>query len=112
MLIKVCLGHYFTGTVILLFLLNVIRSCVLSIQIKSGVRQGNFLSPSIFKSAIADVLDGLLPTSFLNGVEITYLAYSDGVLLISKTHEALQSNLDRLLHGFSKIDLRINSLEC
>jgi len=62
---------------------------------KSGVRQESVLSPSIFKSPIADVLDGLLPTSYLNSVEITYLAYSDGVLLISKTQEALQSNLDR-----------------
>jgi len=63
------------------------------------------LLPSIFKLAIDDVPDGLLPSSFLNAAEKTYLACDDNVLLIRRTHEALQSNFDRLLHGISNIDL-------
>ena len=77
-------------------------------QIKSGVCQGSVVSSTILKSIITGVLDGHLPTLFHNSVHITCLAYVYDVLLISRTHEALQSNLDRLLHGFSIIGLQIN----
>ena len=81
-------------------------------KIKRGVRQGSVLSPLIFKHAISKILDRISPSLLLHGTDLSYLAYADDVLLLSRSKADLQDNLSRLHSDFLSIGLSINIEKC
>ena len=82
------------------------------VKIRRDVRQGSVLSPLIFKHAISKILDRISPSLLLHGTDLSYLAYADDVLLLSRSKADLQENLNRLLSDFQSIGLSINIDKC
>jgi hypothetical protein len=68
-------------------------------DVKLGVKQGDNLSPTLFKIFINDLPEYLLHTPnpiILNDKEINCLMYADDVILLSQTEVGLQSKLHKL----------------
>ena len=82
------------------------------VKIRRGVRQDSVLSPLIFKHAISKILDRISPSFLLHGSGLSYLAYADDVLLVSRSKADLQESLNWLLSDFQSIGLSINIDKC
>ena len=66
---------------------------------KSGVRQGDCLSPTIFSLFINDLVSeikGLGLGIDLNGTNISFLLYADDICFLAKSETDLQTILDTL----------------
>ena len=66
---------------------------------KIGVRQGDVLSPNLFKLYINDFpkyLQNLPGTVFLNSIPLQCLMYADDIVILSSSREGLQKRLDKL----------------
>lgn len=71
-----------------------------------GVRQGDPLSPTLFKIYVNDIVDSLKNTDNttpvnIGEIKINCLLYADDIILISRTKSGLQKCLDTI-HTFSK----------
>ena len=82
------------------------------IPIRRGVRQGAVISPSIFKLCISSVLSSIPPTCILNSVNISYLAYADDILLISRTKKGLSLSVSTVASKLHAIGLSLNLSKC
>ena len=81
-------------------------------QLRRGVRQGAVLSPSIFKLCISSVLSSIPPTCILNSVNISYLAYADDILLMSRTEKRLSLSVSTVASKPHAIGLSLNLSKC
>ncbi|KAK2724095.1 hypothetical protein QYM36_002441 [Artemia franciscana] len=70
------------------------------VKIRRGVSQASILSHLFFKHAISKILDCISPSLLLHGTELSYLAYTDDVLLLVRSKADLQDNLNQLLSDF------------
>ena len=64
-----------------------------------GVKQGDNLSPNLFKIFINDLPDYLMNTTdpiFINKRSVHCLLYADDVILLSSTSQGLQNKLNKL----------------
>ncbi len=77
-----------------------------------GVRQGCCLSPTLFNiyiNELADLLDQSdSPGLQLLHTEVKYLLYADDLIILSKTPEGLQNNLDILTKYCHDWNLEVN----
>ena len=77
-----------------------------------GVRQGDNISPNLFKLYINDlpkIFDDSCEPVQLNDISINCLMYADDVVLLSKTSEGLQNCLDKLGDYCKKWKLSVNT---
>ena len=81
---------------------------MLKISVRQGVRQGGVLSPSILKICIADILNSLPATYLLGSSNVSYLAYADDILLISRTKSGLSASVRCISTAFSNVGLTLN----
>ena len=81
-------------------------------MLKISVRQGGVLSPSIFKICIADILNSLPTTYLLGSSNVSYLAYADDILLISRTKSGLSASVRSISTAFSNAGLTLNADKC
>ena len=70
------------------------------------------MSPYIFKTVLAVCLRMLSPTVFLENAVVSYIAYSDDVLLVSHTRSGLTKNLNVLTTALSMTRLSVNASKC
>ena len=73
--------------------------------IKSGVRQGDNLSPTLFSMYLMDLRDEiqLLNKGFtINGSLVSILLYADDIVLLSDSPEEIQAMLDKLAEWCKK----------
>lgn len=78
-----------------------------------GVRQGDILSPNLFKIFINDLPDSVIksnvrPPKLINK-EVGCLLYADDLVLLSETREGLQASLKNLDDYCMKWDLHVNT---
>ena len=59
------------------------------IRMRRGVRQGGVLSPTLFKICISSVLAKISGTYLSGLADVSYLAYADDLLLISRSKKGL-----------------------
>ena len=79
---------------------------------KSGVRQGDCLSPTIFSLFINDLvseINGLGLGIDLNGTNISLLLYADDICFLAKSETDLQTILDTLHNWCKKWRVLINT---
>ena len=103
-LLKLCIGTKFYNLIKSMYSQS--KSCIIMknshtefFDIKLGVKQGDNLSPTLFKIFINDLPEYLLHTPnpiLLNDKEINCLMYADDVILLSLTEVGLQSKLHKL----------------
>ena len=82
------------------------------IPVWCGVWQGAVLSPFIFKFCISSVLSSIPSTCILNSVNISYLAYADDILLISRTKKGLSLSVSTIASKLHTIGLSLNLSKC
>ena len=80
--------------------------------LRRGVRQGGVLSPTIFKLCIAPILSSLPSTFISDGIDVSYLAYADDVLLVSSFRAGLSHSVSRISDQFRRIGLMLNVDKC
>ena len=76
-----------------------------------GVKQGDNLSPTLFKIFINDILDSFDETckpAILNSLQLNCLLYADDLVLMSETADGLQRCIDKLYNYCDKWGLQIN----
>ena len=76
-----------------------------------GVRQGDVLSPNLFKLFINDLPNYFLDTPdpiLLNDTRVDCLLYADDVVLMSSSHEGMQKKLDMLANFCSDWGIEVN----
>ena len=76
-----------------------------------GVRQGDNLSPNLFKLFINDlpeIFDNTCDPVQLDSIKLNCLLYADDVVLLSETAEGLQKCLDKLSQYSKKWGLEVN----
>jgi hypothetical protein len=81
---------------------------------KSGVRQGDSLSPTLFAIFINDLIDDLKSANAsinIMGREICALMYADDVVILSNYENGLQRLLSTLGEWCKKWDMKINYLK-
>ena len=89
------------------------NGCVFgNIPVKSGVRQGGVLSPYIFNACISSVINKIPSSCFFGFSEVSYLAYADDLLLISRSKRRLEWNVSMVGSMLSEIGLSLNTLKC
>lgn len=81
-----------------------------SFDIKTGVRQGDIISPTLFNIALEGALKELKKTDYgiKIGNKISALAFADDVVLLSETREELQKMLEILKRETRTMGLKIN----
>lgn len=82
-----------------------------TIRIRRGVLQGDPLSPIIFNLVMDVVVQGLDPAigGCLHEQTVPSLLFADDAVLLAKTAEGLQSNVDRFVRGLEFFGLNINA---
>lgn len=80
--------------------------------LRRGVRQGGVLSPTIFKLCIAPILSSLPSTFISDGIDVSYLAYADDVLLVSRSRAGLSHSVSWISDQFRRIGLMLNVDKC
>jgi len=80
--------------------------------IRSGVRQGGVLSPSLFSIYIRQLIDSLKKSDFgchVHGVYVGCIVYADDVILLSASVLHLQKMLDICSDQAADIDIVFNA---
>ena len=76
-----------------------------------GVRQGDVLSPNLFKlflNDLPDIFENVTGSVNVNNSIVDCLMYADDIVILSETQEGLQQRMD-LLHAYcSKWCLNVN----
>jgi len=83
-----------------------------NVLVRRGVRQGGVLSPSIFKFCISGILENISSMCFVGLSDISYLAYADDILLISRSKLSLSQMVHKVSSSFTKIGLSLNVDKC
>ncbi len=83
-----------------------------NIKLKRGLRQGGVLSPTVFNLCISGVLAKISATYLSGFSDVSYLAYADDLLLISRTKTGLSNMVSRVATSFSDIGLSLNVDKC
>ena len=83
-----------------------------NIKLKRGLRQGGVLSPTLFNLCISGVLAKISATYLSGFSDVSYLAYADDLLLISRTKTGLSNMVSRVATSFSDIGLSLNVDKC
>jgi hypothetical protein len=78
------------------------------IEIKSGVRQGDPLSTLLFSIVIDVIIKKLNPRGNISTRLMQTCAYADGVLVKSRTQQAMIETFTKLKGEASKLGLTIN----
>ena len=89
------------------------NKCSQFFDINAGVKQGDPLSPVLFKFFINDILESTSNENgdamSINGFNLFMLLYADDAVLFSRSSEALQNMLNRW-HAYSTLwDLKVNT---
>ena len=71
-----------------------------NVRVRCGVRQGGVLSPNVFKLCIATVLSKIADTCFLCFSDVSYIAYADDILIISRSKFSLSKMVDNVRKVF------------
>ena len=82
------------------------------IRTRRGVRQGGVLSPMLFKICISSVLAKISGTYLSGLANVSYLAYADDLLLISRPKKGFSKMVSIVSDAFSDIGLSINIDKC
>ena len=83
-----------------------------NIPVQSGVRQGGVLSPYLFNACIQNVLLGIKPSYFYNLSDVSYIAYADDLLVLSRTKSILALSVQRISMMFRDVGLFLNFDKC
>ena len=83
-----------------------------NIPIRSGLRQGGILSPYLFNACLYSVLPRINPSCFLGLTNLSYIAYADDLLLISRTKSSLIKSTQLVSKSFEEIGLKLNAEKC
>jgi hypothetical protein len=80
-------------------------------QSNVGVRQGDNMSPNLFKIFIDDIqkeLDSSYYPVMLNKPPLSCLLYADDMIVLSSSAEGLQASIEKLSKYCSQWNLKIN----
>ena len=82
------------------------------VRVRRGVRKGGVRSPILLKICISIVLAKISGT-YLSGIaDVSYLEYTDSLLLISRSKKDLTIRVSIASDFFSNIDLLLNIDKC
>ena len=85
------------------------------LSLRSGVRQGDPLSPLLFNAVVDEALCKLSRTGYgyeLQGHKFQSLAFADDLVLLASSKNGLQQSLDIILGCLSKAGLKPNPAKC
>ena len=83
-----------------------------NIPIRSGLRQGGVLSPYLFNACLYPVLSRIFPSCFTGLTNLSYIAYADDLLLISRSKFTLAKSTQFVSKLLEKIGLVLNAEKC
>ena len=83
-----------------------------NITVNCGLPQGGMLSPYNFKLCIAGITAKISRVYFMRFTEVLYIAYTDDILLISKSKSSLSRTVQRFKKGFLDIGKNLNLEKC
>lgn len=82
------------------------------ISVGRGVRQGGVLSPYIFNACLAECLRSLSTTLISWGRDVSFLAYADDIILLSRSKASLIKNFNSLSSLLNVRGLSISIKKC
>ena len=85
-----------------------------SIRVTQGVKQGDPLSSVLYNLVIdyaLAALDGQIGTS-VAGAPLNHLAFADDMILLARTREGLQAQVNRFVSELAKAGLTLNAAKC
>ena len=86
---------------------------ITKIKIMKGVRQGDTLSPAVFRAAVEDIFKRMNIEAGINvnGVRLSNLRFADGTILFAESEEKMRDMLEDL-NNKGKIDgMKLNKKE-
>jgi hypothetical protein len=83
-----------------------------NVRVRCGVRQRGVLSPYVFELCLVRVLSMIADTYFFCFSDVSYVAYADDILLISRSKFSLSEMVDNVRNGFLDIGLILNVEKC
>lgn len=83
-----------------------------NIPVRSGVRQGGILSPYLFNACLFSVFSNVPSSYFMGLTNVSYIAYADDILLISRTKSSLISSTKLITSLLNEIGLAVNPQKC
>ena len=81
-------------------------------NVKSGVRQGDIVSPILFSMFLNDLATGIKDLDIgvkLNGTDLSILMYADDIVLMAPNEENLQKMLDFVANWCRKWRMAVNT---
>ena len=82
------------------------------IQVGRGIRQGGIISPYIFNSYLATALNSLSCSFVSLSRNLSYIAYADDIILLSRSKSSLVSNFNILINCLKGLGLSISFEKC
>lgn len=84
-----------------------------NVKLCRGLRQGSIISPLIFNITVSGLFDQIqLTFIYGKGYVLSWIAYADDLLLLSRSLQSLQQNVDFLAKVFSEHGLRFRPEKC